>query len=139
MTSVRFHPTLRQRLEFWGLSLVAWVVGCLPYGFLRRMARVLGSLVFALDKGGREVALANLDSAFGDSRSRKEERRIAVGSYQTFARTILELFWSPNLSESVTRGITCFEGLELDSCHRDPRQSAVYLCFHYSNSECQLC
>ena len=78
-----------------------------------------------------EVALANLDSAFGDSRSRQEKRRIAVGSYQTFARTMLELFWSPNLSEPVAREIARFEGLELDSCHTDPRQSAVYLCLHY--------
>jgi KDO2-lipid IV(A) lauroyltransferase len=130
-----FTPTLRQRLEFWGLSLVVWVVGCLPYGFLQRMAAVLGSLVFAFDKRGREVALANLDSAFGDSRSRKEKRRIAVGSYQTFARTMLELFWSPNLSEPVARGIARFEGRELDSCHTDPRRPVVYFCLHYSNFE----
>jgi Kdo2-lipid IVA lauroyltransferase/acyltransferase len=48
---------------------------------------------------------------------------------------MLELFWSPNLSEPVARGIARFEGLELDSCHNDPRQSAVYLCLHYSNFE----
>ena len=111
------------------------MVGRLPYGFLRRMAGVLGALVFAFDKRGREVALANLDSAFGDSRTRQEKRRIAVGSYQTFARTMLELFWSPNLSERVARGIVRFEGLEQDSCHADPRQSGVYLCLHYSNFE----
>jgi Kdo2-lipid IVA lauroyltransferase/acyltransferase len=130
-----FIPTLRQRLEFWGLSLVVWVVGRLPYGFLRRMAGVLGLLVFAFDKRGREVALANLDSAFGDSRTRKEKQRIAVGSYQTFARTMLELFWSPNLSEPVARGIARFEGHELDSCHTDPRRPVVYFCLHYSNFE----
>ena len=111
------------------------MVGRLPYGFLRRMAAVLGALVFAFDKRGREVALANLDSAFGDARTRQEKRRIAVGSYQTFARTMLELFWSPNLSERVARGIVRFEGLEQDSCHADSRQSGVYLCLHYSNFE----
>ncbi len=81
------------------------------------------------------MALANLDAAFGDSRTPAEKRRIAVGSYRTFARTMLELFWSPNLSESVARRIARFEGLELDSCHKDPRQAAVYLCLHYSNFE----
>jgi lauroyl/myristoyl acyltransferase len=99
------------------------------------MARVLGTLVFAFDKRGREVALANLDAAFGDSRTIREKRRIALGSYQTLARTMLELFWSPNLTESVACRIARFEGLDLDPCHKDPRQAAVYLCLHYSNFE----
>ena len=48
---------------------------------------------------------------------------------------MLELFWSPNLTESVARRIARFEGLDLDPCHKDPRQAAVYLCLHYSNFE----
>ena len=79
------------------------------------------------------MALANLDSAFGDSRTRKEKRRIAVGSYQTFARTMLELFGPLILANLSPAVIHRFEGLELDPCHADPRQSAVYLCLHYSN------
>jgi lauroyl/myristoyl acyltransferase len=122
-------------MEFLGLSGIVWLIGRLPYGWIRHIARVLGSIVFAFDRRGKEVALANLDAAFGDSRTPAEKRRIAVGSYQTFARTMLELFWSPNLSEPVARRIARFEGLELDSCHTDPRQPAVYLCLHYSNFE----
>jgi Kdo2-lipid IVA lauroyltransferase/acyltransferase len=131
----KFIPTVRQRLEFLGLSVIVWLVGRLPYGWLRHLARGLGAIVFAFDRRGREVALANLDSAFGDTRTPAEKRRIAAGSYQTFARTMLELFWSPNLNESVAGRIARFEGLELDSCHNDPRQPAVYLCLHYSNFE----
>jgi KDO2-lipid IV(A) lauroyltransferase len=130
-----FTPTFRQRLEFLGLSSFVWLVGRLPYRWLRHIANVLGSIVFFFDKRGKEVALANLDAAFGDSRTPAEKRRIAMGSYRTFARTMLELFWSPNLSESVARGIAQYEGLALDSCHKDPRQAAVYLCLHYSNFE----
>lgn len=131
----KFAPTFRQRVEFLGLSAGIWLVGCLPYGWLRHIARVLGAIVFAFDRRGREVALANLDVAFGDTRTPAEKRLIAAGSYQTFARTMLELFWSPNLNEAVARRIARFEGLERDSCHTDPRQPAVYLCLHYSNFE----
>ena len=130
-----FTPTLRQRLEFLGLSSFVWLVGRFPYRWLRHIANVLGSIVFLFDKRGKEVAVANLDAAFGNSRTPAEKRQIAVGSYRTFARTMLELFWSPNLSESVARGIARYEGLELDSCHKDARQAAVYLCLHYSNFE----
>lgn len=131
----KFTPTLRQRLEFLGLSALVWVIGRLPYGWLRHIGGVLGWIVFTFDKRGKQVALANLDSAFGDSRTLAEKRRIAAGSYQTFARTMLELFWSPNLNETVARRIAHFEGLELDSCHTDASQPAVYLCLHYSNFE----
>jgi Kdo2-lipid IVA lauroyltransferase/acyltransferase len=110
-------------------------VGRLPYSWLRQIAKMLGALVFAFDGRGRQVALANLDAAFGDSRTFREKRRIALGSYQTLARSMLELFWSPNLTASVARRIARFEGLDLDSCHKDPRQAAVYLCLHYSNFE----
>ena len=130
-----FIPTFRQRLEFLGLSSFVWLVGRLPYRWLRHIANVLGPVVFYFDKRGKEVALANLDAAFGNSRTPAEKRRIALGSYRTFARTMLELFWSPNLSESVARGIVRYEGLELDSCHKDTRQAVIYLCLHYSNFE----
>ena len=130
-----FKLTLRQRAEFLGLSGFVWLVGRLPYFCLRHIADCLGSLVYFFDKRGKQVARANLDAAFGDSRTPAEKRRIAAGSYRTFARTMLELFWSPNLSESVARRIARFEGLDLDPCHTDDRQAAVYLCLHYSNFE----
>jgi KDO2-lipid IV(A) lauroyltransferase len=130
-----FIPTPRQRLEFLGLSSFVWLIGRLPYRWLRHIANVLGSIVYFFDRRGREVALANLDAAFGNSRTSREKRRIAAGSYRTFARTMLELFWSPNLNASVARIIARSEGLELDPCHRDPQQAAVYLCLHYSNFE----
>jgi KDO2-lipid IV(A) lauroyltransferase len=129
-----FIPTLRQRLESLGFSSFISLIECLPYRWLRHIANALGSVVFLFDKRGKDVALANLDSAFGSSRTPAEKRRIAVGSYRTFARTMLELFWSPNLSESVTQSIAHFEGIE-DSCHRDRHQAVVYLCLHYSNFE----
>jgi Kdo2-lipid IVA lauroyltransferase/acyltransferase len=128
-------PTFRQRLEFVGLSSFAWLARHLPYSWLRHIATVLGSIVFVFDTRGKQVALANLDAAFGSSRTPAEKRRIAVGSYRTFARTMLELFWSPNLNSAVARRIARFEGLELDPCHSDPQRPAVYLCLHYSNFE----
>ena len=127
-------PTLRQRLEFLGFCSLISLVERLPYSWLRHIGNALGSVVFLFDKRGKDVALANLESAFGNSRTAAEKRRIAVGSYRTFARTMLELFWSANLSESVTQNIAHVEGIE-DSCHKDRRQAVVYLCLHYSNFE----
>ncbi len=134
MTSTT-QPTLRQRLEYAGLSSLVWVVGKLPYRSLRAIADFLGGIVYWADVRGRKVALANLDAAFGDSMSPEKKRRAACGSYQTFARTMLELFWSPNLTEKLCHELAEFEGLDLDPCHRDYSRSAVYVCLHYSNFE----
>lgn len=114
---------------------MVWLVCRLPYGALRWIGAVLGAVVCFFDRRGREVALANLDSAFGDTFSPSRKRQIAKGSYQTFARTMLELFWSPRFTrEFADRMIVC-EGLELSDCHRDSSAAVIYPCLHYSNFE----
>jgi Lauroyl/myristoyl acyltransferase len=129
------RPTLRHWLEYAGLTVAVWVVGRLPYGALRRIAVVLGALVYCLDHRGRAVALANLDAAFGDKFSPARKRRIACASYQTFARSMLELFWSPNLTREFVDRVFRVRGVEHDSCHSDPKQAVIYVCLHYSNFE----
>ncbi|MDB6004352.1 MAG: hypothetical protein JWR15_1339, partial [Prosthecobacter sp.] len=47
---------------------------------------------------GRTTALDNLRCAFGDEYTPAERRCIARGSYQVFARTFADLFWSPSLT-----------------------------------------
>ncbi len=128
-------PTVRERLEYIGLSLLAGIIRFLPYGVLPRLANVLGPLVYRLDPRGRKVALANLDAAFGDHLTPAAKARIASASYATFARTMFELFWSPNLTETFVRRIATIEGVDLDPCHADPAQPVIYVCLHYSNFE----
>ncbi len=130
-----FQPTLRQRLEYLGLSGVVWLVGRMPYSTLRPVANFLGAIVCFFDRRGREVALANITAAFGDTISPRRQREIAQGSYQTFARTMLELFWSPNLTPEFARRIVDAGGLDLHPCHKDPNQAVIYICLHYSNFE----
>jgi len=130
-----FTPTFRQRLEYLGLSALVGIMSCFSFPMLRRVAHVVGALVYNLDWRGREVALANLDAAFGDTFSPDRKKQIARGSYQTFARTMLELFWSANLNSESAARIATFEGLEHDPCHLDPNQAVVYLCLHFSNFE----
>jgi lauroyl/myristoyl acyltransferase len=59
---------------------------------------LLGSLGAMLDRRGRRVALSNLRVAFGDEISAEGRAQIARESYQHFARTMLDFFWSPRLT-----------------------------------------
>ena len=109
-------------------------MGLLPFWALRRLAFAFGSLFYALDRQGRGVARANLDAAFGDQFSSAQKAVIARRSYQSFARTMLELLWSPNLTPETLEAIRKVEGLE-EPFHKDPNQPVIYVCLHSSNFE----
>lgn len=126
---------LRDRLEYWGLSLLIWIICRMPYAWLRPVANAIGSVVYWCDGRGRRVALANLEAAFGDTMSPARRAEVSRASYQNFARTMIELFWSPNLTREFVESILDPVGLDNHPCHTDPNQAAIYLCLHYSNFE----
>ncbi len=129
------HTALREKAEFLGLRCMAGLVRRLPFHALKPWADALGSVVCACDRRGRQVAFANLEAAFPGRFSVAEKRRITRDSYSTFARTMLELFWAPNITEEFIHKHVIFEGWETDYCRRDPAKPAIYACFHFSNFE----
>ena len=128
------HP-LRDWLEYAGLTAAAWLVRQLSFRSLRTLADLIGSIVYWCDPRGRLTALQNLDSAFPGKFSRARKRWIACGSYRTFARTMLELFWAPNLTEEFVREHIVFEGWDRDPCAGNPTKSVINCCMHFSNFE----
>lgn len=123
-------PTFRQRLEAAGLECAARLVRSLPYGLLLPFSKLLGSLAFHIDRHGRAVAEQNLVAAFGGEMDARQRRCTAERSYQSFARTMVELFWSPRLTrESVGRLFTV-SGLDAG-----PGEPTIYVTTHYANFE----
>lgn len=123
--------TFRQRLEFTGLSLAGWIVRRLPYKALAWISGPLGSLAYRLDGKGRRISLQNLDAAFGESMNAKRKNRIAEAGYRSFARTMFDLFWSPNLSAEAAGKIFRTEGLE----EATPGTPSIFVTTHFSNFE----
>ncbi len=97
MTAHERWKRLRHRIEWFALEALAGIVPRLSRRACVRAADALGALAFHLDRRGRAVALANLDAALGPLPDRE---RIARVSYQGFARTMLDLFWSPALDRA---------------------------------------
>ncbi len=128
-------PTLREKFEFAGFSAGAWFVARLPFRALPALASALGSLVWCFDFGGRRVARANLEAAFPGKFSSAQKSAIARGAYIAFARTMLELFWAPNMDDEFIRSHVVFEGWDRDYCRKDPAKPAIYACFHFCNFE----
>lgn len=123
--------TFRQWWEFAGLRFAGWLVRCLPIGSLVRVSGPLGSIACRLDSRGRRTSMENLDAAFGDSMGLREKRRIAEAGYRSFARTMIELLWSPNLNEKTARTIFRTEGLP----GATPAAPTIYVTTHFSNFE----
>ena len=88
-----------------------------------------------LDRHHHRVAVSNLEVAFGDRFSARERRNIARQSFQHFARTMVDLLWSPRLTqENFGRYIEC-ENFEETARDTGPERSIIIACYHYSNFE----
>ena len=87
------------------------------------------------DRHGREVALANLEAAFGEEMSILQRRKVVRESYQYFARTMLDLLWSPRLNcENFSRYIE-LQNLEETARDTGPERSFITATYHYGNFE----
>jgi lauroyl/myristoyl acyltransferase len=126
---------LRERIEYAGLVACVWFLGHLPFRFLRPLASVAGSLAYWLDLRGHRVALENIEAAFPGKFTASRKSQIARGSYITFARTMFELCWAPNMDEKFFGRHVVFEGWDKDYARKDPGKAAIYACLHYGNFE----
>lgn len=94
----------RYRLESFAVGALAWVLPRLSYRVMLRLARAIGFLGYHLLSRPRRIALANLDVAFGNTKSPAEKQRIVLCSMQNFATSMFSLFWSAHLTpETIDR------------------------------------
>lgn len=127
--------SLRESLEFTGLDLARRLVPLLEHPAIGSLARFLGALVCAADTRGRRVAVANIEAAFPGRYPPARRAAIARESYRTFARTMLELFWAPNINDSFVRRVVEFQGVREAVEGLEPGRPSIYCCLHYGNFE----
>lgn len=125
----------RHELEWLGLRLLAWLIPRLPRPFAVWFGRVAGALAAQLDFRGRRVALSNLEAAFGSRFSAQERARIVHESYQQFASTMIDLFWSPRLTAENFQKLIDFEGFAEFRRSVGLDNSCIIATCHYGNFE----
>ncbi len=97
VSTLSWFRRLRYRLEYAALRAAVWVIPKLPLRLVRWTGGVLGTLTWLGDARGRRTGMENLRQAPGPGLSAGRRRRILRASYCGFARTFLELFWSPRI------------------------------------------
>lgn len=97
-------PPWRAKIELVLTKLGLLVIPPLPRCVILMLARVLAIGAWVVASRERRVGLANLDLAFGDTKTTAEKRAILRESFRTFARMLLDVFWfSRHTRERVER------------------------------------
>lgn len=107
----------------------------LPWRWIRPIGKSVGSLFFLMDAHRRNVTLANLKAAFGDTIDKNQCWSIGRKSYGVFATTALELLWSPRLTPAIIDDIATVEGLDPVPSHVASGVPVIYFCLHAGNFE----
>lgn len=98
------------------------------------VGRGLGSVVWALDKRHRDVAVNNLAVAFPDM---PESRRLqlALAAFRQAGRTAVETLWSASLDGDNLPTVASFDGLEHLRPALDAGHGVVMVTAHFGNWE----
>ena len=125
----------RYRLEWLALVAAMKIVPLLSRKACYDVGGLAGRIAATLDRAGRQVSLSNLEVAFGDTFLPARREEIVRESYQHFARTMLDLLWSPRLTHENLTDYIEFEGLDRAREDVGPTNSCIVGTFHYSNFE----
>ncbi len=127
---------IRHRMEAAVLRAVAWVIPRLSRDRCVRLANGLGEIAYRLDVRGRTVALENLQCAFGETMSPARREEVSRQSYRNFARTMLDLFWSPAFADPANRKWVRIESWPRPHEMLGPGKPGVmFLTLHFGNWE----
>jgi len=94
------------------LRAFSFFVNLLPEGFALWMGRQLGNVWYHLDFEHRNVAIQNLQMAFGHEKSVSEIRDIARRTFQNLGMTGMEFFRIPRMDVKTFKERVKIEGLE---------------------------
>jgi KDO2-lipid IV(A) lauroyltransferase len=126
---------IRYRLEWAGLFLATKLIPLCSRKACYQLAQVAGTLLSLFDRHRYHVALSNLGVAFGDRLSVRERRKIARKSFQQFARTMIDLLWSPRLTALNFLWYIELQNFEETMRDTGPERSFITACYHYGNFE----
>jgi KDO2-lipid IV(A) lauroyltransferase len=126
---------LRYRLEWLGLVLATKLIPLCSREVCYHIAQTAGALLSIVDRDRYQIALSNLEVAFGGAFSLEQRRKITRESFQHFARTMIDLFWSPRLTQENFSQFIELQNFGETARDTGPERSLMIACYHYSNFE----
>lgn len=125
---------LRYAAEAWCVRAVAWGVPRLSRRAVLRLAAMAGRIGYWVDARGRTTGRENLRVVFPEMPAAGREA-VLRGSYASFARTMLDLFWGVNLTAHNWREHVSMDPDDPGLAEQVAATGAIWCCPHYSNFE----
>ena len=126
---------IRYRLEWLGLVLATKLIPLFSRKACYHIARATGFLLSFVDRQRYHIAFNNLEVAFGGRFSPRERQKLVCESFQHFARTMIDLLWSPRLTRENFSQYIELQNFEETARDTGPERSLMIACYHYSNFE----
>ncbi len=128
-----FAKQIRQALEAPLTKLGLAVIPRFPRCVVLALSRFLGNMAFLFSTRSRRLGLANLDLAFGDTKTQAEKRLILRKSIQNFSLVMLDLAWFSR--DSAARMEQWFKAAPSMQEIMDHHVSRVAVTGHFGNWE----
>src|SRR5438477_1974133 len=126
---------MRYRLEWLGLVLATKLIPLCSRRVCYHIAQIAGALLSFVDRDRYQIALSKLEAAFGGAFSLEQRRKMARESFQHFARTMIDLFWSPRLTQENFSQFIELQNFGETARDTGPERSLMIACYHYGNFE----
>lgn len=126
--------TLRHKLEYFPVWLLATAVGVLPRPLARFCCQGIAMLVYVAHPRLRKVGLRNLDLAFPEQ-SRKEKLNILRGLFQGLGRQLAEFALFPRYRKENVSEIAVYDGFQNFAEARARGKGVLFLTAHFGGWE----
>jgi len=126
---------MEQVLIRWAAQGFALLARRLPLRWVRALGNLGGWVLFRLSRGRQRLADRNLRICFGERFSAKERARIRLLSAQNLAKTMLELFRMPAMSEQEWARLVTFSSPDELESLLEEGGGAVCVTAHFGNWE----
>ncbi len=126
---------IKERWQFFLFKAVKLLIALLPRKICLFKGRMLGFIIYRLDKKHRLIALSNLKTAFGAELEDSELRRIARKSFVHFGQFVMDCIKFPTLKDKHKDALIQVEGEEnLDRALQE-NKGVLLFSAHYGNWE----
>ena len=103
---------IQEKKEFFGFRILKVLFFLLPRPFCLAIGKAFGHLVYHIDRKHRQIALSNLNIAFGSRISIAKKKRIAKSSFRHFGGVFADIIKIQHVKQDKIRRSLSIEGTE---------------------------
>lgn len=117
------------------MKALSFILGHVPRPVAGLLGRGLGRLAWRLDSKRRRIALENLDTAFGETKTPEEKARIARESYENLGRLLFEFLRIPWLKPKDLEGWITPQSMERFDRALEKGKGVILVTAHFGSWE----